>query len=233
MSRKNKIDEAFEAMDEQDDAELLADEELDEEDEDLSDELTDEDVVAEVARLDEETKAAIQRTRRAGKVTRGRREARESRAQQRSHNAEYEREVLLEQEASTLMAPPPRPGMEQRWIRVSIAGKNDPQNLARKMSGKQKWVPRSVETIPEGYSPPTISHASMGSVISVLDLILCERPREWGIARRKVIAAKSARQMDAASRKHIDHAEEAGGPGIRRQMHRSKTRGRRPAVQED
>lgn len=236
MSRKNKIDEAFEELESQEaglvaDEDDLSEEDLDEEDF-QDEELTDEDVEAEVKRLDAEAQAAIQRTRKAGRSKRGRREGRQGRAQQQSRVREEQRETPWT-ETSSLDAPPPRPGMEQRWIRVSVGDKNDPRNVSRKR--REQWVPRALDTVPEGFAPPTISHGSLGSVISVLDLVLCERPLSVGASRRKHFTAKAARQKDAAMHRHTDALTRHGGPGVQRRVKQSLTRGvgRRVQAQED
>lgn len=239
--RKNKIAEAFEQLqddDEFDEASETSEDELDDEAEDFEAEVevTDEEVVAEVARLDKETQAAIQSSRKPGRVSLSERKRRGREARQRreidARKAERERDAIW-QNAATLDAPPPLPGMEQRWIRVAIDGRNDPRNITRK--AREKWVPRKLDTVPQEYAPPTISHGSMGEVIGVLDLMLCHRPIEVGRARRKFFSLKTQRQRDAADHRHTDQATRRGGPGIQRQVKRDVTRGvgRRNQVQED
>lgn len=75
---------------------------------------------------------------------------------------------------SELDAPPPRSGYTQRWIRIRLGNSEDAKNSMRKF--REGWLPRPLDTVPEGYLPPTIQHAKLGGVIGVDDLILCEMP---------------------------------------------------------
>lgn len=75
---------------------------------------------------------------------------------------------------SELQAPKPRPGFTQRWIRIKLGNESDARNSQRKF--REGWVPRGVDTVPEGYAPPTFLHPQLGNLIGVEDLILCEMP---------------------------------------------------------
>jgi hypothetical protein len=78
---------------------------------------------------------------------------------------------------STLEAPPPRPGYVQRWIRTSIGASNDPQNVSKRF--REGWRPRPADTVPRGYTPPTIMHGQYGRS-SVSKGISCARcQRRW------------------------------------------------------
>lgn len=137
------------------------------------------------------------------------------------------------QPANSLEAPPPRQGMEQRWIRFQNGDKLDPRNWSRKT--REGWAPRKVDTVPEGFAPPTMKHGSSGEVIGVEDLILCERRLETGRSRARYFAAKTVRQQAAVRRQHVDKVQR-DGHGIDVQEKRAQPtvgRGtRRPRVQE-
>lgn len=113
---------------------------------------------------------------------------------------------------SELEAPKSRAGYTQRWIRVRLGNEEDSRNAMRKF--REGWLPRALDTVPEGYSPPTFLHARLGNVIGVEDLILCEMP------------LKKARQRNAFYKERLDRMMEgiendlrnvsAGGPRIHR-----------------
>ncbi len=113
---------------------------------------------------------------------------------------------------SELEAPKPRAGYTQRWIRIRLGNEEDSRNAMRKM--REGWIPRALDSVPEGYSPPTFLHARLGNVIGVEDLILCEMP------------LKKARQRNAFYKERLDRMMEGiendlrnvsqGGPRITR-----------------
>lgn len=126
---------------------------------------------------------------------------------------------------SEIDAPPPRDGYTQRWIRIRLGDKEDAKNSIRKF--REGWLPRQLETVPEGYIPPTIQHAKLGGVIGVDDLILCEMP------------IKKAQQRNAYYQSRVDRMIEGiendlnkvsqGGPRID-MANRSKVTKRRRQV---
>lgn len=236
VKRKNKVLEAFES--ELDEDEDISDTELSEDDIEAeadgdaigftgdadADEFTDEDVEEEIARLDEQRLHLMERSRKKGRSsTRGSREERKGRPQAREvTRVDAEREVDW-QPANTLDAPPPRAGMEQRWIRFQLSENNDPKNWSRKM--RERWAPRRLDTVDGSFMPPTIEHSKLGELIGIGDLILCERPASIGAARRKYFAAKQRRQVAAAERRAVNRVEDDDHP-IRSSSKRSLTRGR-------
>lgn len=115
--------------------------------------------------------------------------------------------------AHTLAAPAPRPGMVQRWIRHALGNDNDPRNWTRAM--REGWKPRTLDTVPDDYEAPTITHSVAGTVICIGDLILCEMRVERFKSRRKYFRERLARQLQAIERKPLDVAERLGGPGIK------------------
>ena len=84
---------------------------------------------------------------------------------------------------TSLEAPPARPGFTQRWIRVGIAGKDDPTNTARKF--REGWKPRPAESVPASYHSPTIGHGKWAGCIGVEGMLLCEMPNSIKDKRTK------------------------------------------------
>lgn len=244
MNRRNKIIQASEDID------LDIDEELPNEDEvesDLDSEegtyiaeadedaLTDEEMLEQIQKLDDQKLALIERSRQAGRApTKGRHTGRATAKQSvaRAHAPQRAREVVWT-EPSALEAPPPRPGMEQRWVRFQNGDKNDPRNWSRRSRGR--WTPRHLDTVEGEYMPPTMNHGQHGEVIGIGDLILCERPIEVGIARTKFYRQKQQRQVAAADRKHLSRVERSDHPIKRSIKHAAPTvgTGRRVRAQED
>ena len=243
--RKNAITEAFARIEDEEEVEGLSTDEIEASEDDDAEEFledsdageyTDEDVQEEVERMSSEQRRAVERSRTHGRAsTKGRRQGRQTAAKSlaKARTPVREREVEW-QPANTLEAPPARPGMEQRWIRFQLGDKNDPRNWSRKT--RERWAPRRLETVPEQYVPPTLSHGQLGEVVGVADLILCERPIEVGRARKKYFRAKTQRQLAAAERRHADKVSNSDNP-IRVTSKRDLSRGtghrRRVQAQDD
>jgi hypothetical protein len=131
--------------------------------------------------------------------------------------------------ANTLDAPTPRPGMIQRWIRHQSPGPEgagDAKNWSRAM--REGWVPRAINTVPEGFDAPTGKHGSSGgTVIMIGDLILCEMPLVRYRSRRKYFREKLQRQLAAITKRPLSMAESLNGPRIQVEDKHSATFGRR------
>lgn len=97
--------------------------------------------------------------------------------------------------ASNLSAPPPRPGMVQRWVRTDVQGTSDPNNVASRL--REGWQPRRADTVPAGYDVPTINHGQWTGVIGIHGMILCEIPRARMEARARYIAELTRKQTQA------------------------------------
>lgn len=95
---------------------------------------------------------------------------------------------------SELEAPEPRPGYTQRWVRIKLGNEDDARNSMRKF--REGWLPRQLDTCPEGYAPPTFSHSRLGNVIGVEDLILCEMPVRKALQRNAYYEAKKDRMIE-------------------------------------
>jgi len=129
---------------------------------------------------------------------------------------------------SELEAPEPRQGFTQRWIRIRIGNNDDPRNSMRKF--REGWLPRRLETCPVGYLPPTFSHAKLGDVIGVEDLILCEMPVKKALQRNAFYEAKKDRAIEGIEGDLRKVSQ--GGPRIA-QSSKSHTTKRRLRVPTD
>lgn len=110
---------------------------------------------------------------------------------------------------SNLDAPPPRPGMSQRWIRVAANGEDDHTNLAGKL--REGWQPRRSDTVPAGYTPPTIAHGKYAGCIGVGGMVLVEMPATRSAERTAYYSRLADRQMDAVTQS-LANAQEPGHP---------------------
>jgi hypothetical protein len=135
-----------------------------------------------------------------------------------------ETEVIEWQDPSNLEAPPARPGMVQRWIRASFRTGDDPGNLMR--ARREGWRPRVVSTVPQGYAPATINHKSLGEVIAVEGLILCEMPIK--VARQRYKFYQSLLQAQNEAIQRDVHRDERPGMPIIAERRATVTRGRTP-----
>ena len=96
---------------------------------------------------------------------------------------------------SSLDAPPPRPGMVQRWVRVQLKGADDPRNRTRRL--REGWKPRALDSIPEDWVGFGMNQGDVKGAFVVDDLMLCEMPERIAIQRRKHYARMTAQQMEA------------------------------------
>ena len=123
---------------------------------------------------------------------------------------------------SELEAPKPRAGYTQRWIRVRLGNDEDARNAMRKF--REGWLPRALDSVPEGYSPPTFLHARLGNVIGVEDLILCEMPVRKARQRNAYYKAKLSRMIEGIENDLRNVS--AGGPRITRTQRTQVTKRR-------
>jgi len=93
-----------------------------------------------------------------------------------------------------LDAPPCRSGYTQRWVRMRLGNQEDAKNTIKMF--RQGWLPRPLETVPDGFLPPTIRHAKLGDVIGVDDLILCEMPLEKARQRNAYYQSRMDRMIE-------------------------------------
>ena len=90
---------------------------------------------------------------------------------------------------TSLEAPPARPGLVQRWIRVGSMGQDDPTNTARKF--REGWKPRPAASIPAGWHTPSINHGKWAGCIGVEGMLLCEMPEKMVKKRNDHYRAKT------------------------------------------
>lgn len=97
-----------------------------------------------------------------------------------------------------LEAPTPRPGMVQRWVRLSLVGQADANNV--KTQERQGWRPRTLESVPEGDrgNYPTMKDPrSTGAIIVNKDVVLCEMPKRLFDQMKAYFDNKRKSQVDA------------------------------------
>lgn len=109
--------------------------------------------------------------------------------------------------ASSLDAPPPRPGMVQRWIRHLIRGDADPRNVSKRT--REGWKPRPADTVPEEWKASLGLAESSSGVLIVDDLMLCEMPEEVYSERASYYEDQTFMQAE----------------GVRQELERSQVRG--------
>ena len=108
-----------------------------------------------------------------------------------------------------LDAPDPRPGFVQRWVSVSIAGRENTMNLQKRLG--EKWRPRDPATVPDNFAAPTIAHnaPAFAGCIGVEGMVLMERPEVIHRAHVAKVHEATKRQMDVI-RGNL-HAEQKPG----------------------
>ncbi len=110
---------------------------------------------------------------------------------------------------SSLEAPPPRPGMAQRWIRITVRGEDDPRNVSMRM--REGWQPRKPDTISEDFlGLGSQAGLSEGRYI-VDDLMLCEMPQERYEMRQDYFRRETEQQMMAVET-DLEDAQVPGHP---------------------
>lgn len=185
--------------------------------------------------VDKNTARQVDATRqRGGKNARAQAStARPSRAQQARREPETDRPGDW-RPADTLYAPPPKPGNEQRWIRVRLGEKDDPRNFQKKF--REGWVPVKLSEVDESYNPPSDKFGRYGDVIMVSDLVLCERSMRIGAARKAHFAEKLSRHLASAHRRAVDSVQRDGHRiqvGLKTDSIHGRGRRNRTPVQDD
>lgn len=110
---------------------------------------------------------------------------------------------------ANLIAPEPREGMTQRWVRVGIDGADDPKNMHKKH--RQGWRPRPVETMAESFKELGTKRAWSEGILRVDDLVLMEMSTDRVEARRRHYTQKTANLMRAVDTE-LQQAQVAGNP---------------------
>lgn len=135
--------------------------------------------------------------------------------------------------SGSLVAPKPRDGFAQRWVRVSARGDQDHRNWLRAM--QMGWRPRDPSTIPQSeHYYPVVSDGTR-TLVRVGDLILCEMPEQMAERHRAAVRAKTQHQRTAGTteaERVAQEAKQAGFGGLQKQDKVTTTygNGRRPAT---
>ncbi len=136
--------------------------------------------------------------------------------------------------ATSLEAPPARDGYEQRWIRISIRGEDDPRNVNMRM--REGWRPRDITTIGDEWQILAVRADAKGGHFVVDDLMLCEMPMELFQARQDYYSELTESQMAAVE--HDLEDAQVDGHRIQRQhrssvSHPARVVGRRVEARND
>lgn len=130
----------------------------------------------------------------------------------------------------------PRPGYTQRWVRISLKGSNDRNNIYKAM--RAGWKPREASTLGAIDKFLTSVVDGLGDVISAHDLVLMERHEDI-TAKEKAAHVKRYQDKERAIKKNLVD-ETIGGAGYTAGMaapnHRTEQsveRGRSPLVADD
>lgn len=128
---------------------------------------------------------------------------------------------------------PARPGYVQRWVRTHIDGREDPNNVGKRMN--QGWRPRMADTVPTNVYVPTLKECQWGNnIIGMYGMILMERPAQLQERQAQAVRENTDNQMRAVEESLFRVHEPGSGLGRPKMESRSRvTRGRTPSVQDD
>ena len=98
------------------------------------------------------------------------------------------------QPASTLPEPDRQPGYAYRWIRVSMVGQQDAQNVSSKF--REGWEPVRIEEQPQ-FKMLVDPNSRFKDNIEVAGLLLCKIPEEFMSQRKEYFARKNRAQIES------------------------------------
>jgi len=98
------------------------------------------------------------------------------------------------QPASTLPEPDRQPGYAYRWIRVSMVGQSDAQNVSSKL--REGWEPVRIEEQPQ-FKMLVDPNSRFKDNIEVAGLLLCKIPEEFMHQRKEYFANKNRAQIES------------------------------------
>ena len=98
------------------------------------------------------------------------------------------------QAPETLPSPNPRPGISHRWVRTSMVGQSDVQNVSSKL--REGYEPCKAEDYPEMMMHATTEGRFKGN-IEVGGLVLCSIPSEFLVQRDKHFANINKATMES------------------------------------
>ena len=131
---------------------------------------------------------------------------------------------------SNLVAPTPRPGYVQRWIRTSMRGTEDPSNIGR--AYQEGWHPRRADSVPKDFHAPTIKHGQYAGFIGTNGMILCEMPAHRNEQRKEYYRTLTERQTQAIEN-DLAQQSQPGMPITQVRKSQSRTARRSPPVAAD
>jgi hypothetical protein len=134
--------------------------------------------------------------------------------------------------STSLDAPAPRPGMVQRWVRMTHRDGKDSINWSGKF--REGWRPRPAESVPDEWKHLSGMQDS-SSLITVGGSVLCEMPEKVLAQKRSYIRELNRRQelsVAAETDKISREGVAAGAAPITRQdeVRVEKGSGRRPST---
>ena len=98
------------------------------------------------------------------------------------------------QAPETLPSPNPRPGISHRWVRTSMVGQSDVQNVSSKL--REGYEPCKAEDYPEMMMHATTEGRFKGN-IEVGGLVLCSIPSEFLVQRDEHFAKINKATMES------------------------------------
>jgi len=98
------------------------------------------------------------------------------------------------QAPETLPSPNPRPGISHRWVRTSMVGHSDVQNISSKL--REGYEPCKAEDYPEMMMHASTEGRFKGN-IEVGGLVLCSIPSEFLVQRDAHFAAINKATMES------------------------------------
>ena len=98
------------------------------------------------------------------------------------------------QAPETLPSPNPRPGISHRWVRISMGGQSDVQNISSKL--REGYEPVKAEDYPEMMMHATTEGRFKGN-IEVGGLVLCSIPSEFLVQRDAHFAGINKATMES------------------------------------
>lgn len=126
---------------------------------------------------------------------------------------------------TNLIAPRPRPGYVQRWVRYEDRQGLDKINFSSRL--QHGWKPRDVSTIPGAERHYQIAKNSSGSDMVMVDgLVLCEMPEQLLRRHAEKVAEQNRQMMRAIQTDHLKASRGVDHPGVEREEQVQTQRGK-------
>ena len=104
------------------------------------------------------------------------------------------------QAPETLPSPNPRPGISHRWVRTSMGGQSDVQNVSSKL--REGYEPVKAEDYPEMMMHASAEGRFKGN-IEVGGLVLCSIPSEFLVQRDAHFAGINKATMESVDNNYM------------------------------